>query len=161
LLEHRFRPLSSAVAVPVFAFFAAGVAIDGWDGFTSAMTEPVTIGIVGGLFVGKTVGVFGATWLVATFTHATLDEDLDWLDVLGLAMLSGVGFTVSLLIDELAYGVGNATDDNVKTGVLVGSLVAAFAAGIILRLRNTHYRLIEERETHDEDHDGIPDVFDT
>jgi NhaA family Na+:H+ antiporter len=157
--EHRFRPLSAAVAVPVFAFFSAGVSVDGWSGFTSAMSEPITLGIVAGLFLGKTVGVFGATWLVSTFTRAQLDDDLAWLDVLGLAMLAGVGFTVSLLIGELAYGVGNTTDEHVKTGVLVGSLVSALGAGVLLRVRNRHYRVVEVRETRDDDGDGIPDVF--
>jgi NhaA family Na+:H+ antiporter len=159
--EHRFRPLSAAVAVPIFAFFSAGVTIDGWSGFTDALGEPLTIGVMAGLFIGKTVGVFAATWLVATFTRAELDEDLEWLDVLGLAMLGGVGFTVSLLIGELAYGVGTATDEHVKTGVLVGSLVSAISAALILRARNRRYREIAIREARDDDGDGIPDVFQT
>ena len=157
--EHRFRPLSAAVAVPIFAFFAAGVHIEGWKGFTDAMTEPITLGIVAGLFVGKTVGVFGATWLMARFTGAELDDDLAWADVLGVSMLAGVGFTVSLLIGELAYGVGNATDESVKIGVLVGSLVSAIAAAVVLRARNVRYREIEKRELLDRDGDGIPDLF--
>ena len=157
--EHRFRPLSAAVAVPVFAFFSAGVEVDGWHGFTDALSEPITLGIIAGLFIGKTIGVFGATWLMSTFTRAELDADLGWLDVLGIAMLAGVGFTVSLLIGELAYGVGNATDEHVKTGVLVGSLVAAVAAAFVLRMRNHRYRAIEELERRDDDADGIPDVF--
>jgi NhaA family Na+:H+ antiporter len=157
--EHRFRPLSAAVAVPIFAFFAAGVNVEGWKGFTDAMTEPITLGIIAGLFVGKTIGVFGATWLMATFTGAELDDDLAWPDVLGVAMLAGVGFTVSLLIGELAYGVGNLTDEHVKIGVLVGSLLSALGAAVILRARNRAYSLIDAREHVDEDGDGIPDVF--
>ena len=157
--EHRVRPLSAAFAVPIFAFFAAGVKVDGWDGFSQAMTEPITLGIVAGLFVGKTIGVFGATWLMATFTGAKLDDDLAWLDVLGIAMLAGVGFTVSLLIGELAYGVGNLADEHAKIGVLVGSLVSALAAGTLLRARNQRYREIEVRETCDDDDDGVPDIF--
>ncbi len=157
--EHRFRPLSAVVAVPVFAFFSAGVTVDGWSGLTDALHEPITIGVIAGLFVGKTIGVFGATWLVSTFTRAELDDELAWLDVMGVAMLAGVGFTVSLLIGELAYGVGNATDEYVKTGVLVGSLVSAVAAGVVLRSRNRSYRRIEALERRDEDGDGIPDVF--
>jgi NhaA family Na+:H+ antiporter len=157
--EHRFRPLSAAVAVPVFAFFSAGVAVDGWSGLTGALGEPITIGIIAGLFIGKTVGVFAATWLVATFTRAKLDDDLAWLDVLGIAMLAGVGFTVSLLIGELAYGVGTATDEHVKTGVLAGSLVSALGAALILRTRNRRHREITLREARDEDGDGIPDAF--
>lgn len=157
--EHRVRPLSAAIAVPVFAFFSAGVKVDGWHGFTSAMSEPITLGIIAGLFLGKTIGVFGATWLVSTFTGAELDDDLAWLDVLGIAMLSGVGFTVSLLIGELAYGVGHLADEHVKVGVLVGSVVSALAAGALLRVRNRRYREIEMRETADRDHDGVPDMF--
>jgi NhaA family Na+:H+ antiporter len=156
--EHRFRPLSSAVAVPVFAFFSAGVAIGGADGLRSAATDPVTIGVVLGLFAGKTIGVLGATWLAARFTGADLDESLSWLDVLGLAMLAGIGFTVSLLIGELAYGAGSTADEHVKIGVLAGSLVSASAAAVLLRSRNRHYRLVEAAEQRDDDGDGVPDV---
>ena len=119
----------------------------------------VVVGIVAGLFIGKTVGVFGATWLMATFTGAELDDDLAWPDVLGVAMLGGVGFTVSLLIGELAYGVGNLTEEHVKIGVLVGSLVSALAAAVVLTARNRRYRVIDEREHLDADGDGIPDVY--
>jgi NhaA family Na+:H+ antiporter len=157
--EHVFRPLSSAVAVPVFAFFSAGVAIGGVDGVRSAFTDPITIGIVIGLFVGKTIGVLGATWLASRFTRADLDDDLTWLDVLGLAMLAGVGFTVSLLIGELAYGVGSTADEHVKIGVLAGSLASALAASVLLRTRNRHYRRIEAQERRDDDGDGVPDLY--
>lgn len=157
--EHRFRPLSAAVAVPIFAFFSAGVAIGGWDGFTGALRDPITIGIIAGLFLGKTLGIFGATWLAARFTRADLDEDLAWVDVLGLSMLAGVGFTVSLLIGELAYGAGTEADEHVKVGVLIGSLVSAGAAAVVLRARNRHYSRIEEHERLDDDGDGIPDAF--
>jgi NhaA family Na+:H+ antiporter len=157
--EHRFRPISSAVAVPVFAFFSAGVAIGGWGGFTDALTDPITVGVIAGLFLGKTLGIFGATWLVARCTRATLDDDLAWVDVLGLAMLAGVGFTVSLLIGELAYGAGSVADEHVKIGVLIGSLISACAAAVILRARNRHYRRVEALERRDDDGDGIPDAF--
>lgn len=157
--EHVFRPLSSAVAVPVFAFFSAGVAIGGIDGIRSAFTDPITIGIVVGLFAGKTIGVLGATYLASRFTRADLDDDLTWLDVLGLAMLAGVGFTVSLLIGELAYGAGSAADEHVKIGVLAGSLVSALSAAVLLRSRNRHYRHVEVQERRDDDGDGIPDHY--
>lgn len=157
--EHRFRPLSSAFAVPVFAFFSAGVALDGWSGFTDAMSQRITLGIIAGLFLGKTIGVVGSTWLLARFTRAELDDDLSWIDVLGLSMLAGVGFTVSLLIGELAYGAGSEHGELVKVGVLAGSLISALSATAVLRSRNRKYRLIAERETRDDDHDGIPDVY--
>ena len=158
-LAERLRPVSAGLAVPVFAFFAAGVAIDGVDGFTQSLAEPVTLGIVLGLLVGKTVGVVGATWLMATFTRAKLDDDLAWIDVLGLAILAGIGFTVSLLIGELAYGVGSGTDDLVRTGVLTGSTLSAMVGAVVLRSRNRHYRLVAERESLDLDWDGVPDVY--
>jgi len=158
-LEHVMRPLSAAVAVPIFAFFSAGVTIDGRAGFTEALSDPITVGIVLGLFAGKTLGVLGATWLSSTFTHARLDDDLSWWDVVGLSMLSGVGFTVSLLIGELAFGLGSEGDERAKVGVLVGSVAAAAFAALVLRARNRVYRRIEAAELLDSDHDGIPDIF--
>ena len=80
---------------------------------------------------------------------------------MGLAVLGGIGFTVSLLIGELAFGMGNEREDHVKIAILTGSLVAAILATVILRLRNRVYRKIREAETVDADHDGIPDVYGT
>jgi NhaA family Na+:H+ antiporter len=157
--EHRFRPLSAGIAVPVFAFFAAGVSIVDGGGFGAALDDPVTLGIIGGLVAGKTVGVLGGTWLVQRFTRAQLAEGLSWWDVLGLALLGGIGFTVSLLIGELAFGAGSATDDHVKIGVLLGSLVAALLASVVLRVRNAHYRRLCAEEERDDDNDGIPDCY--
>ncbi len=157
--EHRFRPISAGFAVPVFAFFAAGVTVGGWAGLTESLTNPVAIGIVVGLVAGKTVGVFGAAYLMARFTRAALDTDLRWVDVLGLAILSGIGFTVSLLIGELAFGVGTVRDDHVKVGVLTGSVLAALIGAVVLRGRNRTYRRMHEDEQRDTDHDGIPDVY--
>jgi NhaA family Na+:H+ antiporter len=158
-LEHRIRPISAGIAVPVFAFLAAGVAVGGLSGLSEALRDPVALGIVGGLVVGKTVGVTGATWLMARFTRVKLDPDLQWVDVFGLAILAGIGFTVSLLIGELAYGTESLRDDHVKVGVLAGSLLAGVLATIVLRARNRHYRRICAEEQLDDDHDGIPDVY--
>lgn len=144
--EHRFRPLSAGVAVPVFALLSAGVTIGGVGGLVTALTDRVALGVLVGLAVGKPVGILLATWLVARFTGADLDEDLGWVDVLGLAMLGGIGFTVSLLIGELAFGIGSVGDDHVKVAVLAGSLAAALAAWVVLRLRNRAYRRIEAAE---------------
>lgn len=157
--EHRLRPLSAGFAVPVFAFFAAGVTVGGVDGFLDALADPLTIGIVAGLVIGKTFGVFGTARLVAAATRATLDAGLRWVDVFGLALLAGIGFTVSLLMGELAYGAGSKRDELVKIGVLSGSLIAATVAGVVLRLRNRHYRTLCAEEELDADHDGIPDVY--
>jgi NhaA family Na+:H+ antiporter len=99
--------------------------------------------VIVGLVVGKCVGVFGGTYVFARFTRASLDEDLAWSDVLGLSLLAGVGFTASLLIGELAFGVGSPRDDHVRLGVLLGSLASAALATIGLRLRNRHYKRVE------------------
>ncbi|WP_214371367.1 Na+/H+ antiporter NhaA [Pseudonocardia sp. H11422] len=157
--EHRWRPISAGVAVPVFAFFAAGVPVGGASELGATLTESVTLGIIGGLVVGKVVGVVGATWFVQRFTRAQLAEGLSWWDVLGLALLAGIGFTVSLLIGELAFGDGTEREDQVKIGVLVGSLTAALLATIVLRLRNRYYRRICAEEERDTDADGVPDVY--
>ena len=159
--EHRFRPLSAGVAVPVFALMSAGVAVGGAGGLVDALTDPVAVGILVGLVLGKPLGIFGATWLVARFTRARLDEGLAWVDVLGLAILAGIGFTVSLLIGELAFGLGSERDDHVKVAVLAGSLTAAVLATIVLRVRDRAYRRLQEAEAVDSDRDGVPDVYQT
>jgi Na+:H+ antiporter, NhaA family len=155
--EHRFRPLSAGVAVPVFAFFSAGVALGGLSGLSETLMEPVALGIVAGLLIGKPLGILAATWLVARFTRATLDEGLAWIDMAGLAVLAGIGFTVSLLIGDLAFGDSGA--EQVKVAVLAGSLAAALLATVILRLRARVHRRIHEAETADADQDGIPDLY--
>ncbi|NNG38034.1 Na+/H+ antiporter NhaA [Flexivirga sp. ID2601S] len=157
-VDHRVRPLSAGFCVPVFAFFSAGVTVVG-GGFGDAVSDPVTIGIVLGLVLGKAVGVFGGTFLTAKFTRARLDDDLEWADVFGLSLLAGIGFTVSLLIGELAFGSGSVTDEHVKLGVLSGSLLAAVLAAIVLRARNATYRRIHEFESRDDDGDGVPDCY--
>ncbi len=158
-IEHRFRPLSSGFAVPVFALLSAEVTIGGLSGLGASLTDRVAFGIMAGLVIGKTIGITAATWLVARFTHASLDESLSWTDVIGLAMLGGLGFTVSLLIGELAFGTGNPREDHVKVAVLAGSLAAALLAAVVLRARNRVYRRIHAAENVDADRDGIPDVY--
>ncbi|RSM68595.1 Na+/H+ antiporter NhaA [Actinoplanes sp. ATCC 53533] len=157
--EHRLRPLSAGLAVPVFAFFAAGVSVTAAGGFGASMRDSVTLGVIAGLVAGKAIGITGATWLVQRFTRARLDPGLSWWDVVGLALLGGVGFTVSLLIGELAYGPGTVRDGHAKIGILAGSLLAALLAAVVLRLRDRHYRLIAAQEAEDADDDGIPDVY--
>jgi NhaA family Na+:H+ antiporter len=158
VLEHRIRPLSAGVAVPVFAFFAAGVTVVG-DGFAAALVDPVTIGVVVALVVGKVVGVSGATWLVTTLTRATLDPAVRWIDLIGLSLLAGIGFTVSLLVAGLTFGEGSPHDDHAKVGILLASLIAAGLASVVLGLRNAHYARIAAEEAEDLDADGVPDVY--
>ncbi|WP_128375334.1 Na+/H+ antiporter NhaA [Streptomyces cavernae] len=157
-IEHLVRPLSAGLAVPLFALFSAGVAISG-GALADVFHRPETLGVVLGLVVGKTVGIFGGTWLTARFTRASLSEDLAWPDVFAVASLAGIGFTVSLLIGELAFDGDPALTDQVKAAVLTGSLLAALAASVLLKLRNGKYRRLWEAEERDEDEDGVPDVY--
>jgi NhaA family Na+:H+ antiporter len=138
--EHLMRPLSSGFAVPVFALLAAGVAVGGFSGLGEALGDPVALGVVAGLVVGKVVGITGSAAAVARFTRAQLDESLSWLDIVGVALLGGIGFTVSLLIGELAFGAGSERTEHVKVGVLTGSLLAAALAALLLRARERAYR---------------------
>ncbi|MEE6259729.1 Na+/H+ antiporter NhaA [Plantactinospora sonchi] len=157
-LEHRWRPVSAGVAVPVFAFFAAGVTLRGTD-LGALVREPVVLAIVAGLVVGKALGIFGSTYLLSRFTRAELDQGIRWPDLLGVALLGGIGFTVSLLIGELAFGTGTETGGLVKAAVLAGSLASALLASVVLTRRNVTYRRLHEAETRDEDADGVPDVY--
>jgi len=157
--EHVMRPISAGFAVPVFAFFAAGVGFGGYDGFVTALRDPIALGIIAGLVVGKTIGIFGTTRLIAAVTRASLDASLRWIDVLGVSMLAGIGFTVSLLIGDLAFGPDPSRLAVMKVAVLTGSVLAALLAGVLLRIRNRHYRAIFELETADPDCDGVPDVY--
>jgi NhaA family Na+:H+ antiporter len=157
--EHRFRPLSAGIAVPVFAFFSAGVTVGGWDGLVGALTDPLALGIITGLVLGKPLGIVGTTWLLTKLTPVRLDPTLRWIDLTGVAVLAGIGFTVSLLIADLSFAADGAANDHAKVGILVASLTAALLASIILRIRNTQYQRISAAEAVDSDADGVPDVY--
>ena len=137
-LEHVLRPWSAAVAVPVFSLFAAGVTLSG-DAMREMLTDPVAIGVVAGLMLGKFAGVFGGSWLTARFTRAELNSDLAWRDVGAVAVLAGIGFTVALLIAQLAFAGDTAQVERAKAAVLVASLLAALIAAVLLFRRNRAY----------------------
>ncbi|WP_327284597.1 Na+/H+ antiporter NhaA [Streptomyces sp. NBC_01205] len=157
-IEHLVRPVSAGLAVPLFALFSAGVSLSD-KAIAQVFTRPETLGVLLGLVIGKAVGIFGGTWLAARFTRAELNEDLAWPDVLAVASLAGIGFTVSLLIGELAFTGDQTLTDEVKAAVLIGSLIAAVVASVMLKLRNRKYRALTEDEDRDEDRDGIPDIY--
>lgn len=138
-LEHRWRPVSAGIAVPVFALFAAGVPLSG-AAIAEAVGDPVAQGVALGLVVGKPVGILAATWLVARFTRATLAADLHWRDVAAVGLLAGIGFTVSLLIGELAFGPGSPHDEHLKVAILLASTTAALFGGAALAWRDRHHR---------------------
>jgi NhaA family Na+:H+ antiporter len=157
-LEHVVRPISAGLAVPLFALLSAGVVVSGGV-LGDVFTQRMPLGIMVGLIAGKAIGIFGGTYLTARFTRAELNEELAWSDVAGVAMLAGVGFTVSLLISELAFGDHPVLTDEAKAAVLVGSLLSALCASVMLRMRNNKYRGLCEEEDRDEDGDGIPDYY--
>ncbi|GAA1536253.1 Na+/H+ antiporter NhaA [Kribbella lupini] len=137
-IEHRLRPWSAGLAVPLFALFAAGVTLSG-GAVREMLTDPVAIGIVAGLVVGKFLGVFGGAWLTARFTRAELNSDLAWRDVAAVSVLAGIGFTVALLIAQLAFGGDVAQTERAKAAVLIGSVIAALVAAGLLFRRNRVY----------------------
>jgi NhaA family Na+:H+ antiporter len=130
-LEHVLVPWSAGVAVPFFALMAAGVEISAG---TLDPGDPVVLGVVLGLVVGKPVGVLGGSWLVTRITRAELNSELTWRDLAGVAVLAGVGFTVSLLVADLSFD--NDQLEAAKTAVLAGSVVAAVLGGLLLRRRS-------------------------
>ncbi|WP_083473876.1 Na+/H+ antiporter NhaA [Frankia sp. R43] len=158
--EHFWRPVSAGVAVPLFALMAAGVSLL-QGGIGGAFTDPIAIGVALGLLLGKPIGVLGSTWLLARFTRAELDSELSWWDVFGVALLAGVGFTVCLLLGELAFDDDAGQANHVKIAIFVGSVAAAMFATIVLRARNRVYRRLAAEETVDLDADGIPDIYQT
>ncbi len=129
-MEHTLAPISATVAVPFFALVSAGVPLSGG---ASLLTDPIVIGVLVGLVLGKPLGVLSGTFLVTRFTHAELNEDVTWSQVVGVAVLAGIGFTVSLLVAELSFTGADA--EAAKAGVLAASVVAALAGAALLRRR--------------------------
>jgi len=120
--EQRLHPWIVLVIVPVFAFFNAGIAIDG-DAFASLL-GPISLGVAGGLFVGKQIGVFAATWLAVRFRLGQLPEAVGWAQVYGVASLAGIGFTMSLFVASLAFPEAGLVA-TAKLAILLGSLLSA------------------------------------
>ncbi|WP_326598950.1 Na+/H+ antiporter NhaA [Streptomyces sp. NBC_01803] len=138
-VEHVVHPFSAGIAVPVFALFAAGVRVSAGT-FGDMVREPEALGVTLGLIAGKMIGVLGATYLAARFTGARLHPSLTWPDVAAGAMLAGIGFTVSLLIAELAFAEAPHLEEHVKVAVLVGSVLSALLASLLLVVRGRTHR---------------------
>jgi len=98
-------------------------------------------GVVAGLVIGKPIGVLGGSWLITRFTRADLNEDVSWRDLIGVAVLAGVGFTVSLLVSNLSFT--GQTLGEAKAAVLIGSLASGLVAAVILGRRNRFHRTTE------------------
>ncbi|KUP95830.1 Na+/H+ antiporter NhaA [Thermobifida cellulosilytica] len=142
-VEHLLSPWSSGLVLPVFALMSAGVAFEG--GLGALFEDTASLGILAGLVVGKTVGIAGGSWVTTRLTSAELSPSLSWVDIVGMAMLAGIGFTVSLLITELSFSGQPEILAHAKAGVLLASLAATVLAVSVLAVRNAHYRSARER----------------
>jgi len=129
-LEHALHPLVAYVIVPLFAFANAGVALGGDP--AALLGSAVTIGALLGLFVGKPLGILAACWLAVRMRIAELPEGVGWTQVAGVAVLCGVGFTMSLFIATLAFDPIPPLLDHAKVGVLAASLLAGSVGGLVL-----------------------------
>ncbi len=164
--EHALRPFVAGLAVPLFAFTSAGVTIlpvgdesANVPPFGQTLTSPVTLGVLVGLLVGKPVGVIGGAWLMARFTRASLNPALRWADVFAVGILAGIGFTVSLLIAELAFEGDVVLLMNAKVGILSATVGAALISSFVLGRRRRALEAFIAREDEDLDRDGVPDVY--
>ena len=149
--EHRFGPLSSGFAVPVFAFFSAGVNVGTFSDFIGSFSEPVTYAIIAALVFGKPIGIVGSTWLMTKLGPIELDPELKWIDLFGMGVLAGIGFTVALLVAELSFAADPTVLGYAKVGIFVASFVAAILGAIILVPRNRHYAKLQELESAGKD----------
>ena len=129
-LEHALAKPVAFFIVPLFGFANAGVSLSGVG--LSSLGEPLPLGIALGLFLGKQLGIFGSVWAAVRLGIAVRPKDASWTQVYGVALLCGIGFTMSLFIGGLAF-TDAAQGDAVKIGVLMGSLLSAFAGYILLR----------------------------
>jgi NhaA family Na+:H+ antiporter len=148
-LEHRLQPWSAAVAVPLFALFAAGIKVSG-DSLGAVFTTALPLAIMIGLVCGKVVGILGASLLAVKLRLADRPRDLGWRDLGALSLLGGVGFTVSLLIAELAL-TGEASEQ-AKTAVLIASVVASLGAAVLLLRRSRFHADINRKTGHERVH---------
>ncbi|MCB9999510.1 MAG: Na+/H+ antiporter NhaA [Methylobacteriaceae bacterium] len=137
-LEHALAPWVGFVVTPIFGFANAGVSFEGLT--LQSLAHPVTLGVAAGLFFGKQIGVFLASWLAVVLGLASRPPGAGWLQLYGVSLICGVGFTMSLFIGMLAFPPERELMDETKIGVLVGSLASALAGAIVLMLAKVERR---------------------
>lgn len=129
-LEHGLHKIVPFFVIPIFGFANAGVSLGGLS--AAALVEPLTLGVAAGLVAGKLVGVFGSSALAIRLGFADLPVNAGWLHMIGISLLCGIGFTMSLFIGLLAFASEVALQDAVKVGILAGSLIAALVGAAVL-----------------------------
>jgi NhaA family Na+:H+ antiporter len=136
--------------LPIFGFANAGLSLSGVE--TSVLLDPVVLGIALGLFLGKQVGVFASTWLASRLRYVACPAGATWVQVYGVAVLCGIGFTMSLFIGLLAFPGSTELEDRTRIGVLLGSLASAGLGWTVLRIsgsdRGTKRAEIDGDELH-------------
>jgi NhaA family Na+:H+ antiporter len=130
-LEHKLAPLVAFGIVPLFGFANAGVSLGGLG--IAELFSPLPLGIAAGLFLGKQIGIFGAVWLSVRFGLASKLRGATWLQIYGVSLLCGIGFTMSLFIGALAFPDDPLLVEEAKIGVLLGSFASALAGYLVLR----------------------------
>jgi len=131
-LEHDLHPSIAYAILPLFAFANAGISFEGIT--LASFLHPVPLGIAAGLFIGNQLGVFGFSWLAIKLGISKLPQDVSWLQLYGVALLCGIGFTMSLFVGSLAFEQGGpdfAVDD--RLGILLGSLASGLLGYGVLR----------------------------
>ena len=153
-LEHAITPWVAFGIVPLFGFANAGVSLEGIG--IEQLFAPLPLGIAAGLFVGKQIGIFGAVWLSVKFGLASMLRGATWIQVYAVCTLCGIGFTMSLVIGELAFAGDQERIDEAKLGVLLGSLLSALLGYTMLRLAPQHARHADEelRQQREIERDG-------
>ena len=139
-LEHIIHPWSAYLIIPIFGFANAGVALDGEVG--SLLLEPLPLGVAAGLFLGKQLGIFAAIWVAVKSGFASKPRGATWLQIYGVGLLCGIGFTMSLFIGELAFPgsseLAQLYREEAKVGILMGSILSALVGYCILRFAPLH-----------------------
>jgi NhaA family Na+:H+ antiporter len=130
-LEHALHPWSAFLIVPLFGFANAGISLTGFG--PSTLIEPLPLGIAAGLFLGKQLGIFSSIWLSVKLGIAQRPRGSTWVQVYGLAVLCGIGFTMSLFIGMLAYATSPELVEEAKLGVMSGSLLSGLLGYLVLR----------------------------
>jgi NhaA family Na+:H+ antiporter len=150
-LEHDMHGFVGFLIMPLFALANAGVSLAGssW----SLLTEPVTLGVAGGLFLGKQLGILGAVFIAVKLGLAKLPKHCNWLHILGVAILAGIGFTMSLFVSSLAFGGGHsgmgAVSHNLvdaKVGILLGSSISGLVGLLVLKIASKKYPVAESED---------------
>lgn len=131
-MEHVLAPLSAYLIVPLFGFANAGVSLAGLS--LAAVFAPLPLGIALGLLLGKQIGILGAIWTARRFRLAQPPAGASWVQLWGMALLCGIGFTMSLFIAQLGFPASPALVDEAKLGVLAGSLLSAMLGYLVLRI---------------------------